>query len=80
MSEAATKLLTEVFGLSPDEQFQLAQQILDRLDGDFPVLDDPEFQAELERRLESVARGTAELIDGGQVFRDARERLRRRQQ
>jgi putative addiction module component (TIGR02574 family) len=80
MSEIATKLLSEALGLSPDERFQVAQQLLDSLDGDFPVLDEPEFQAELQRRLDAVADGTAELVDGEQVFREARERLRQRHQ
>jgi hypothetical protein len=41
------------------------------------ALNDPEFQAELERRLASVADGTAELIDGEQVMAELRERHRR---
>ena len=57
MSEIATRLLSEAIGLSHDERFQVAQQLLDSLDGAFPVLDDPEFQAELQRRLDAVENG-----------------------
>lgn len=79
MSEAAAKLLEQVLELSPQERSDLVNHVLDSLDAE-PLSDDPEFQAELQRRLDSVATGTAELIDGEQVFREARERTRKRRQ
>jgi putative addiction module component (TIGR02574 family) len=63
MSDTATKLLTEALTLSPDERVQLAHQILDSIDGEkYPIFDDPEFQAELNERLEAVSKDSAELI------------------
>jgi putative addiction module component (TIGR02574 family) len=77
MSEDATKLLRRVLELPPDERSEFVNQVLDSLDGDYAP-DDQEFRAELQRRLDSVADGTAELIDGEQVFREARERIQKR--
>jgi putative addiction module component (TIGR02574 family) len=63
MSDIATKILSEALTLSPDERVQLAQQILESVDSEeFPILNDPEFQAVLNSRLEDVSNGTAELI------------------
>ncbi len=82
MSEAATKLLEQLLLLPEDERAEVADRLWDSL-GDAGADDpteDPEFRAELQRRLDSVADGTAELIDGDEVLREARERLRRRRQ
>jgi len=80
MSETATKLLEQLLRLSEGERRQIADRLRESFgDAESPT-EDPEFQAELQRRLDSVANGTAELIDGEQVFREARERLRRRRQ
>ena len=79
MSESATSLFQQALNLNSDERYELAQQILDTL-GDDELPDDPAWRAELDRRLRSVADGTAVLIDGDQVFREARERLQKRRQ
>jgi putative addiction module component (TIGR02574 family) len=84
MSETATKLLEQLLGLPESERLQIAEQLWDSLSDEKKqeitdeTTDDPAFQAELQRRLDSVANGTAELIDGEQVFREARERLQKR--
>lgn len=82
MSEVATKLLEQVLALPENEQAMIAERLRENLGIDDPVdpSDDPEFRAELERRLNAVANGTAVLIDGEQVFREARERLKNRRQ
>jgi putative addiction module component (TIGR02574 family) len=78
MSEAATKLLEQLLRLPEGERRQIADRLRESCGDEGSPADDPEFQAELQRRLDSVAGGTAELIDGEQVFREARERLQRR--
>jgi putative addiction module component (TIGR02574 family) len=77
MSDAATTLLQQALNLNADERYDLAQQILDSLeDDDLP--EDPVWRAELDRRIQSVADGTAVLMDGEEVFRLAKERLAKR--
>jgi len=79
MSEIATKLLEQLLTLPEADRAAIADRLnesLDELGDDL----DPAFEAELNRRLESVANGTAELIDGEQVFREARERIQKRRQ
>jgi putative addiction module component (TIGR02574 family) len=80
MSDTATKLLTEALTLSPDERVQLARLILDSIDGEkYPILDDPEFQAELNERLETVSKGTADLISWEVARENLHAELERRQ-
>ncbi len=84
MSEAAKKLLEQALALPEADRLMIADEIWASLgeqaqeEAAGQLMDDPEFRAELERRLESVADGSAELIDGEQVFREARERLKKR--
>jgi putative addiction module component (TIGR02574 family) len=84
MSETATKLLEQLLVLPESERLQIAERLWDSLGDEKKqeimdeTTDDPTFQAELQRRLDSVANGTAELVDGEQVFREARERLQKR--
>jgi putative addiction module component (TIGR02574 family) len=77
MSESAAKLLEQLLTLPEAERAEIADRLWDSLPAG-SVTDDPEFHAELERRLASVADGTAELIDGEHFFREARERLARK--
>ena len=77
MSEVATALLQQALNLNADERYELAQQILDSL-GDDDLPDDPAWRAEFDRRIAAVADGTAVLIDGEQVFREAKERPQKR--
>lgn len=77
MSESATKLLIEAMALAPDERFQLAHELLESVDGYEDVTDDPEFQAELTRRLEAISNGTAELIPWEQARENIRAELER---
>lgn len=83
MSETATKLLEQLLALPETDRLMVADRLWESLgdgmkqDAIDEVTGSPEFQAELHRRLESVANGTAELVDGEQVFRQARERLKK---
>jgi putative addiction module component (TIGR02574 family) len=78
MSDAANTLLQQAMNLNPDERYELAQLLLDSLEEDDGLPDDPEWRAELDRRIQSVADGTAVLIDGEEVFRRVKERLEKR--
>ncbi len=77
MSEAAAKLLEEALHLSPDERVRLAESILDSVDAD-DLMDDPAFRAELQRRLDSVADGTAQLVPWELARDEMRAELARR--
>ena len=45
---------------------------------DFDTLKDPEFRAELDRRIASVAEGSMKMIDGDEAFELAKLDLERR--
>jgi putative addiction module component (TIGR02574 family) len=84
MSETATKLLEQLLALPEDERLMIADRLWDSLGDEKQqeIIDeaanDPEFQAELERRLDSVANGTAELIPWEQAREEMRAELERR--
>jgi putative addiction module component (TIGR02574 family) len=84
MSEAATTLLDQLLKLTEADRAMIADRLWESLsDAKQQELidettDDPVFQAELQRRLDSVADGTAELMEPGEVFANVREHLRRR--
>lgn len=77
MSEFATSLLQQALTLNADERHELGQQLLDSLeDDDLP--DDPAWRAELDRRLQSVADGTAEIVPWEQAREAMQAELQRR--
>jgi putative addiction module component (TIGR02574 family) len=77
-------LFTQAKGLSDHDREELARRLYDSLPPipEPPVVWESEeeaeaaWQAELNLRLEEVASGKAELIDGKEVFADLRARLR----
>ena len=76
MSEAVAELLERVRALTPEER-ELFEVGFDEevVTGD-PMVD-PDFLAELDRRIAAVGDGTAVLIDGEEAFCQIRESLRR---
>ena len=79
-------LLEQAKALSDADRAELARRLYDTLP---PLPEVPEvwdneeeaeaaWQEELQRRLDSVADGTAQLIDGEQVFAELRARRRER--
>ncbi len=85
MSETATKLLEQMLQLPESERVLLAAQVWESLSeaarlelSDEP--EDPEFEAEIARRSDSMHDGTAELFDPAEVFAEARARLRRKRE
>jgi len=81
MSDAATALLQQAMTLTDDDRRWLADQ-LDATLGppESQLPHDPAFRAELDRRLQSIADGTAVLLDGEQVMRELRARYARGRQ
>lgn len=77
MSDTVAKLLEQIMELPAEDRRTLAEQIQGSLDAE-QLPDDPEWQAEFERRLQSVADGTAELIPWEQAREDIRAELARR--
>ena len=61
MSSRAHKLIEEFFTLPEDEQAEVLEAIV-------PTDEDPEFMAEIERRVRSIEDGTAVLLDGDEVL------------
>jgi putative addiction module component (TIGR02574 family) len=84
VSETATKLLEQLLALPEDERLLVADRLWDSLGDEKKqeIMDettcDPEFQAELQRRLDSVADGTAELIPWEQAREQIQAELERR--
>ena len=76
MSETAAKLLEQVLALPDEDRRFVAERLWAELSDD--PWDDPEFVAEMERRLEAVEKHPEQLLDGPTVLAQARERLRRR--
>ena len=83
MSETATGLLQQLLLLPESERAALADRLLDSLsDTAYAELmsdaaEDPEFEAELARRLTEVDEHPERLLDGEQVMAELRDRVRR---
>ena len=74
MSETATKLLDQLLQLPEPDRLMIADRLWESaseekqqelIDG---ATNDPEFQAELKRRLDSIGDGTAVLLEPEEVF------------
>lgn len=77
-SPNSEQILAAALELPSDERARLAHELLDSLD-DEASLSPEEWVAawdeEIARRIRAIREGQAELIDGEQVFREARARL-----
>ncbi len=74
MTQRVAELLAEVLRLPEEEQAELVEQLLDRLDpppSDIDRMSDEEFAAELDRRAEELRRDPSAGIPWDQV-RDMR--------
>jgi putative addiction module component (TIGR02574 family) len=84
MSETVTTLLDQLLKLSEADRALIADRLWESLSDEKQeelmdeTTSDPEFQAELQRRLDSIADGTAELIPWEQARVTIREELERR--
>jgi len=77
MSETATKLLEQLLALPEADRAAIADQLNESLD-DLSEDLDPAFEAELNRRLETVANGTADVVPWEQARDEMQAELARR--
>jgi putative addiction module component (TIGR02574 family) len=79
MTETTRDLLKRVLELPPAERAELLLELEASLDdGDDPGEADPEFSAELERRIRDVEEGRVQPVPLDDVLAEARAQLRRR--
>jgi putative addiction module component (TIGR02574 family) len=84
MSEAATTLLEQLLKLSEADHVMIADRLWESLSDEKQqelineTTNDPEFQAELERRLKEVEEHPERLLDGETVMAELREHLKRK--
>lgn len=87
MSERANQLLAEILALPREERWEVTRQLLEREQEEIPELpesDESEEEAEarwreeLDRRLASIADGTAELIPWEKARAEIAAELERR--
>jgi putative addiction module component (TIGR02574 family) len=71
VSEATTRLLPELLALPRADQEFLFQQLSAALDAEPD--EDPEFVAELDRRLDNYRTGRSPGVPADEVFRKLRE-------
>ena len=74
MSTEASRILTEVLALPPDERAQLVEKILDSLGAEPDNERLERWAAETESRLDAIDRGELDVLPGNEVL----ERLRQR--
>lgn len=85
MTERAERLLSEVLELSLSERAEIADTLVDSLGELANVPDsveaiDEEFGAEIERRVESIRNGTAELEPSEKVMREVWQKYYRNEE
>jgi putative addiction module component (TIGR02574 family) len=71
MSTKAEELKTEALSLPPDEREDIARTLLESLDGDLGL--DPEWYAEMLRRLGEIKSGKAEMVPGEEIIAELEE-------
>ena len=74
MRSITERIKQDALRLPPEEREDIARTLVDSLDGDPGV--DPEWYAEILRRLNEVRSGTAEMIPGEVVMAELEEFLR----
>jgi len=68
---------TQALLLPPAEREELAQDLIESLDlQSEPLTVEPEYEQELQRRIASVANGTAKLTDADTFLKELRSRAR----
>lgn len=69
MTDRAKAVLEAALALPVAEREELAERLLGSLDDAASASLSPEWKAEIGRRMKEIDDGTAELIDGEEVFR-----------
>ncbi len=70
-----TDLFEAALALPIKHRSELARRLLASLDGPADRDSEEAWAREITRRAEEVRRGEADLVDGDEVYRKARERL-----
>jgi hypothetical protein len=82
MSEAAQAVLTQALTLTVEDQRWLGEQLRDEseeiIEDESEIEGYAEWRDELDRRLQSVADGTANLVDADVAIARIRENLAKR--
>lgn len=81
MSDPIERLESEARRLSVKDRARLAHRLLESLDdvaAEDPAAVERAWEAEVERRIAEYGAGTVGTVSADDVFRDARDRLRRR--
>jgi putative addiction module component (TIGR02574 family) len=71
MSTRTEEIKMEALSLPPDEREDIARTLLESLDGDLGL--DPEWYAEMLRRLEEIQSGKAEMVPGEEIIAELEE-------
>lgn len=78
MSANIDTLFHAALALPAEAREELAERLLRSLDNDPDLGLSPEWEAEIERRVEEVRKGEVELIPADEAFRSILERIRSR--
>lgn len=69
-------LESEALHLSREDRSKLATRLIESLDDDDDLDPGPEWNEEIQRRLEEIDNGTAKLIPHDEVMASIRQRLK----
>lgn len=76
MTSAAEMVLENALRLSVEERSRIAARLIESVDEGYNVEFTPEWQVEIQHRMESIHNGTAKLIPHDQVMDELRQKLR----
>ena len=76
MSRIAEKIRKEALSLAPDERASLAHDLISSLDNPGTLELTPEYEKEIQRRLDAIRRGRASSRPADAVFADIETRLK----
>lgn len=76
MTTTYETVLNDALHLPLEERLRIATRLIESMDDDGLELS-PAWQAEIERRIESIKNGTAKLIDHDEAMAGARQKLAR---
>jgi len=77
MPREAAQILNEALELPPEQRAALADSLLNSLDTEVDAEVEQAWQDEIERRIESVRNGTAEMVPWEEVQARLLSRLKR---
>jgi putative addiction module component (TIGR02574 family) len=75
MTAAADRLLQDVLRLPVEDRSRIATRIIESVEDDEDFELSHAWQAEINRRVESIKDGSAQLVDHDQVMDSVRQKL-----